>query len=488
MRRAVIALAVVAHLAVPGDARPAGAGEPEDLAEVVVRLGRTRWTSHNSVELLADPRRAWEARLDLLESAESHVFISTFSWHEDDWGRRYRRALADVVRRRTEQGGDFRAYCLADAAAVGFFNRSFDELREAGADVRSYHRSTWGMAPIFDGRMHDKIVIADGRRAIVGGRNYSDIYYDPHHWWLDLDVLVEGPAVWDLQILFLKAWEVSSDLARAHHFAWTTESIERRIRSLWATGRFPGGRSPLDPYLNERFFPALDGIPGDTRVAVLYDNSIVWDRAPTAEVLVELANRAVAELDVMTPFPNFEVELADALERAAARGVKVRLIVNDGSTALRGGMILLSSYPTLIRLIGVPGIEVWAWRANAELLAEAADSGCEPQIMPPVALHGKVVRVDDELTIVHSSNFNIRSTYYNTEAGVAVLDRAFNTRVKELLDGLVTLSNFDLSCRNPSRRLVVDSLVRRLGQDDADAMRRDLGDRQHRLDGLNVLW
>ncbi len=62
----------------------------------------TRWTENNRVELLADPRRAWEARLDLLESAESHIFISTYSWHEDDYGTRFRDALADVVRSRRE--------------------------------------------------------------------------------------------------------------------------------------------------------------------------------------------------------------------------------------------------------------------------------------------------------------------------------------------------------------------------------------------------
>jgi len=463
------------------------AAEKKDLADLVVRLGKTRWTDNNRIELLADPRRAWEARLDLLESAQDHIFISTFSWHEDAYGTRFRDALAQVVRSRREGSGDFMARCLADATAMKTFSRAFNEVRTGGAIVRSYNRMAWGMSPIYDGRMHDKLLICDGRQAIVGGRNYSDIYFDPQHWWLDFGVMVEGGAVWDLQMNFLKAWAVSSDLSGARHFGWSTELIRRRIQSLWATGRFPNGRSPIQEYLNERFFPEYESPPGDTRTAVLYDNSMVWDRAPTAALLVELVNAAENEIDIMTPFPNFEPVLTDALVEAVKRGVVVRIVTNDREAAIRGGAIRLAAFPTLIRLVQ-SGAEVWAWKANPKLLEDVASTACAPAIMPPIALHGKVVRVDQDLTIVHSSNFNIRSTYYNTEAGLAVMDRGFNHRMKGLFDGLLNLQNFDLQCTNGSRQVVVDRLVTQLGPDDVEIMRHELGSKQRFLDGLSMLW
>jgi phosphatidylserine/phosphatidylglycerophosphate/cardiolipin synthase-like enzyme len=487
MKRIVSLLVATGALMGGWPALSAGSAREDELADVVARFGKTRWTSNNRIELLADPRRAWEARLDLLESAESHLFLSTFSWYNDDYGNRFRRALADVVRLRSREGGDFQLRCLADATAVGLFNRSFDELRENGADVRSFNRSTWGMSAIYDGRMHDKILVADGRRAIVGGRNYSDIYYDPMNWWLDFGVLIEGSAVWDLQMIFLKSWEVSNDLGWAQHFGLSVEAVRSRIRSLWATGRFPGGRSPLEQYFNERYFPDILEPPGDTRVAVLYDNSIVWDRAPTSVMLVNLVNIATSEIDLMTPFPNLDNELTEALIGAIRRGVRVRLVVNDRSAALRGGPILQSSYPTLIRLVD-EGAEIYGWKANPKLLADVTATACAPRIMPPVALHGKVVRIDDALTIVHSSNFNIRSTYYNTEAGVAVLDRGFNRRLENLIDGLITLSDFELRCTNGNRQVVVDALVNRLDKDDVEAMRLELGGRQRFLDGMSLLW
>jgi phosphatidylserine/phosphatidylglycerophosphate/cardiolipin synthase-like enzyme len=150
---------------------PVRADEAPDFAGLVVKLGKTRWTENNRVELLADPRRAWEARLDLLESAESHIFISTYSWHENEYGTRFRDALADVVRSRREESDDFMARCLADATGVKVFSRAFNEVRTGGAIVKSWNRSSWGMAPLYDGRMHDKMLISDGRQAIVGGTN-----------------------------------------------------------------------------------------------------------------------------------------------------------------------------------------------------------------------------------------------------------------------------------------------------------------------------
>jgi phosphatidylserine/phosphatidylglycerophosphate/cardiolipin synthase-like enzyme len=484
MKRIVAAICISSALST---ATSALSQEEEDLASLVVRFGKTRWTDNNSIELLADPRRAWEARLDLIESARNHIFISTYSWHENEYGTRFRNALAGVLRSRKLTNDDFMVRCLADATGMKMFTRAFSELRGVGAVVRSYNRTSWGMSPMYDGRMHDKLMITDGRRGIVGGRNYSNIYFDPQHWWLDFGVMIEGSAVWDLQMIFLKSWSVSTDLSGARQFGWSVEHIQRRIRSLWSTGRFPNKKSPIQEYLNERYFPEYESPPGGTRVAVLYDNSMVWDRAPTAAVLVELAKSAESEIDIMTPFPNFEEVLTDALIEALSRGVRVRIFTNDRAAAIRGGSIRLAAFPTLIRMVGA-GAEVWAWKANPKLLEEVASTDCAPTIMPPVALHGKVFRVDDELSIVHSSNFNIRSTYYNTEAGVAVLDRGFNARIKDLFDGLVTLHNFDLRCTNGNRQVVVDQLVDLLGPDDVEAMIDELGGRQHFLDGMSMLW
>ncbi len=110
---------------------------------------------------------------------------------------------------------------------------------------------------MYDGRMHDKLLISDGREAIVGGRNYSDIYFDPQHWWLDFGVLIEGAAVWDLQMNWLKSWAVAMDLSGARHFVWSPETIQRRIRIPVGDGTVSGRQISHRGLSQRTVFPRL---------------------------------------------------------------------------------------------------------------------------------------------------------------------------------------------------------------------------------------
>lgn len=462
------------------------AGE-ETVEELVTRVGRARWTTDNSVRLLVDPRDAWQARVELTQNARHHILISTFSWHNDPSGKEFRNILIGALERRKAQGTNLTVRVLADASALFSFSRMFSSLERRGARVRGYNRSTWGLTPLYDGRMHDKIFIADGCTAIVSGRNFSDDYYDLDEWWFDLGVRVQGSAVADLQMIFLKSWLFTEFNRKAGRFLLPQETLLDELSVFWRTGRFPNGNSPLEKFMTEAYFPASSETSGSVPVAVLYDNPFMRRRAATTDLLIALAGQAERRIDLMTPFPNFEAPLTDALIAALDRGVTVRLFTNGREAAIRSGPFLLAGYPTLIRLIEA-GAEVWAWRGNSDVRQEIELAGCRPELMPPVALHGKMVLVDDELSIIHSSNFNIRSTYYNTEAGVAVLDRGLNGELTEILDDLIEFHDVEVDCRNGNGSPEVPGLVSLLGPQDIPRMRDELGGKQRFLDAWSVAW
>ncbi|MBD3851510.1 MAG: phosphatidylserine/phosphatidylglycerophosphate/cardiolipin synthase family protein [Acidobacteria bacterium] len=465
----------------------AQAGDEESLQELVTRVGRARWTFDNSIDLLADPRDAWQARVDLTESARHHVFISTFSWHNDTSGKDFRDILISSLKQRKAEEIDLDLRVLVDASALFAFTRMFASLEKTGARVRGFNRSTWGLTALWDGRMHDKLFIADGRKAILSGRNFSDDYYDFDNWWFDLGVELEGSAVDDLQMIFLKSWEFTEFNRAAGRFLLPQEELLHELQVFWQTGRFPNGKSPIEKFVNEEYFPGRTDAPGSVPVAILYDNPFMRRRAATTDLLVELAGRAKDRIDLMTPFPNFDPPLTDALISAMDRGVKIRLFTNGREAAIRSGPFLLAGYPTLIRLIEA-GAEVWAWRGISELLHEIEDEGCRPELMPPSALHGKMMLLDDELSIIHSSNFNIRSTYYNTEAGVAVLDRGFNKELSDLLEDLIDFHDVEIDCGNGNGSPEIPELLSLLGREDIPEMQEELGGKQGFLDAWGVTW
>ena len=70
-----------------------------------------------------------------------------------------------VVHQRNTEGPKVTVRVLADASTFGLFSRSFDELEREGAEVRGFNRSSWGLTALYDVRMHDKMMVADGQRA-----------------------------------------------------------------------------------------------------------------------------------------------------------------------------------------------------------------------------------------------------------------------------------------------------------------------------------
>ncbi|MFT5447340.1 MAG: putative cardiolipin synthase [Gammaproteobacteria bacterium] len=71
------------------------------------------------------------------------------------------------------------------------------ELAQAGVQARDYNTTTIARFFSVQHRTHRKILLADGRSAIVGERNIADDYFDlsAHYNFLDSDVSISGDIV-----------------------------------------------------------------------------------------------------------------------------------------------------------------------------------------------------------------------------------------------------------------------------------------------------
>ena len=464
----------------------AALGSASDLEELLAREGKTRLLSGNHVELLFNGPTAFERRLDLVRSAQHHLLISSFIWRRDDYGLRMLNAVAQQIRAIAADGGRLEVLVILDDgtphASDDFRSSVQKRLRAAGAQVRYFNPPRWGLVPVYGARLHDKIVIADGRAAIVGGRNYSDHYFVESGplVWFDADILVEGPAVEDLQMHWLKSWAVLGRMRSVKRFLAPPEQILGRIRSFWRTGSFPDGSSPLDAFADRAWFPQHNRV-GDIEAAILYDNPLVWDQAPTMDVVIALVENARVEIDFMTPFPNFPPRLIDAVTAAVKRGVRVRVLTNSESRAVRRGIHWRSLLPSIVTL-GEVGVEVWGWTAGNDDAASTQElKSCYPSQKPFTGLHGKLFQVDGRIGIVTASNFNIRSTWYNTEAGVLVADPSVADQIRSLIDRLTGATPLTLECHD-GLAFTLDEPSLFFDADQRDRIRRELGDSTARIE------
>ncbi|HEV2701678.1 MAG TPA: phospholipase D-like domain-containing protein [Steroidobacteraceae bacterium] len=213
-------------------------------------------------------------------------------------------------------------------------------------------------------RDHRKILIADGRLAIVGGINMSRAYESPlrsQRRWRDTDLQVQGPAVAQLQRLFLDHWHSQGGVAlqEREFYPPLTHQGQERVAII---GGCPGNGGT-------RFYDVL-------LAALRGARSRVWMTAgyflPTAPLMHELA-------------------------QAAGRGADVRLLLPSHNDSVAALAVQRSTYSRLLA-------------AGVQILERNS-----------VILHSKSAVIDKAWCCVGTSNIDARSVRYNDEVDAIVL-------------------------------------------------------------------
>ena len=143
----------------------------------------------------------FDALLGMIAGAERSLKIAFYIFATDESGEAVRDALVDAARR----GVDVRVVVDGFGAVAG--EEFFAALVEAGGRCCCFlPRLTRGYLI----RNHQKLVVADGRIAMLGGFNVENTYFAApgEEGWSDLGFTVEGPVVERIEAWFdqLEEW------------------------------------------------------------------------------------------------------------------------------------------------------------------------------------------------------------------------------------------------------------------------------------------
>lgn len=152
------------------------------------------------LKLYTDYETLYEAMLAEIEQAESHVFVETFIWQDDEVGRRFVETLA----RKAREG--VRVYAIFDGLANLGQPESFKRFPE---EIHALHfRPFTGPVRATDPRNalrdHRKILAVDGRVAFVGGFNIGSLYTR----WRDSHLRIAGPEASEVESAFAEFWNL----------------------------------------------------------------------------------------------------------------------------------------------------------------------------------------------------------------------------------------------------------------------------------------
>jgi cardiolipin synthase len=279
-------------------------------------------------------------------------------------------------------------------------------MRRAGAWAVPYHPYRvwrphfWTLLR----RNHRKTLVCDGAVAFAGGINISDRWTpagDGGWGWHDAAVEVRGPAVHDIEAVFLRTWN------------WRAKRRMRlKVKRLQSAGA--EGCTPLTVIANREL---LD------RFAI---------RRAALHAIGASQRRVYLVSPYFLPDPGFIRSLAAAV----GREVDVRILVPKRSDS---AAVDLASHATFSRLL----------QAGVRIFQHA-----------PV-VHTKALLVDEDFVSIGSYNFDHRSLVYNLEMVVNVLDPQLNGHVAEMLEDDMR-NGQELDWTTFRRRSVLSRLLERI--------------------------
>ena len=341
----------------------------------------------NRLTLLPEGSQRLAALLDHIEGAKQSLRILYYMFMDDASGALVRDALVAATARGVQVS------LLLDGFGSSRNDAFFKPLMDSPVRFCRFSPN-YGRRYLL--RNHQKLVIADGRRLLMGGFNVSDDYFGDaaSGAWRDIGLAVEGDSVACLNGYF-------DDL-----FEWT-QGPRHRIRDL---RRMLNQHSVTDGKLHWLF-------GGPTR------RLSPWARAVRKDML------SAQRLDLIAAYfaPSFSIlrRIGKVARRGSARIITAAKSDNGATVAAARSL-----YWFLLKR----GVQIFEYQ--------------------PTKLHTKLVVIDD---VVHigSANFDMRSLFLNLEMMLRVDDPAFAAAMRRFFDGEVAASTaITIESHNRERTLV----------------------------------
>ena len=410
------------------------------LSDIAAQVAAQHGSSTSGFHLLSASRDALRWRLALIDSAQSSLDILTYLWYPDVSGNLVlERAILAAQR------GVHVRLVVDDLMTIGQDQALANIQALPNVEIRLFN--PWGNRNLgaragemiaemerLNTRMHDKLMIVDGRAVILGGRNIGDHYFGLNHSYnfRDLDVLAIGPIAADANGMFDEFWNSEWVVTAAYLTtqpdpdvaakAW--QKIQKQSREASELSRFP--REPMD--WSAEFAELVPGLhPGTAE--------LVYDSAAASEIdqsmigeMFQLFDSAQEELIITNAYIIPGQPALDFLESLTDRGVSVKILTN--SLASHDVPAVNSHYEPWRDDFVSAGVQLFEMRHDPAIRSEID--------VPPVSaefsgLHTKAAVIDSNIAFIGSMNLDPRSAAINTEMGATIYSAGLASEVRDLM-------------------------------------------------------
>ena len=314
----------------------------------------------NLVRLLKDGTENYPCWLEAIRTAQHWIHFETYILHDDTIGMVFAEALCERAR------AGVKVRLLVDWLGGLMKSRPsfWRMLHKAGVDARSFGYPTIDSPLGWVSRDHRKTLVVDSRIGFVSGLCVGDEWTsDPktgREEWRDTGVMIQGPAIADLEAAFAEAWATTGTKVPA---------IEIPVAGIPEAG---------DVAL--RVIPTMPATAGVFKLD---------------QLVASIARETLWVTDAY--FVGVSAYI-NALIAAAKDGVDVRLLVPGHVDVFGVGAMSRAGFRALLE----GGVRIFEWNGTM--------------------VHAKTAVADGRWARVGSSNLNVTSWFGNWELDVAIED------------------------------------------------------------------
>lgn len=308
----------------------------------------------------------------IINDAVTEIHIQTYIFDNDATGKRILLALKEALKRQVK------VYLLLDGfGSLSFPNEVSKEFRQAGGHIRFFSPLFSASSFYIGRRLHKKIVVADGKVALIGGINIANRYQGTsvERPWLDFAIEINSPIAKDIQS-HCKA-----------NYSKKKNALRKTISPIFDT---------------------------EEKVTIqILQNDWLNRKSEISEAYIQAVSEAKEKVIIVGSYFLPGRKLTNALLEASKSKVKIQLILSGVSDLPMTRRASCYLYSKLLK----HNIELYEWNQSV--------------------LHGKAMVVDGSWSTIGSFNLNNLSSYASIEMNVGIESPAFAALFEEELQQIL---------------------------------------------------
>ncbi|OPW97629.1 phospholipase D-like domain-containing protein [Bacillus altitudinis] len=359
----------------------------------------------NQVMLLDDGFESGQVRVQMIREAKKNIRLSYYSIQKGKTAEWVLGALMEAADR------GVKVQLLLDGICHSL-RGPLKHLRYAVANhpnmaIRFYEPFRLFKPWTWHNRLHDKLLLADGRVAVMGGRNIGDKYFadqPPKDFAYDRDVLLynakKGKVLDEMEQYFVYLWNHDFTKRTKDVFSKAKAKKGKKLRKQLLRSYQEAIRTK-EPFVTSTYDWAKDAIRA--KQIAFFTNPVerLNKRPLVLKKLNDLAQRSKRSVLIQTPYVIPTRPMKDGLT-PLPNDIQTTIVTN--SLTATPNPLAFAGYLSTKKELMKTGVHLYEYQG-------------------PYSIHAKSMVIDDNLSIIGTYNLDARSSFLNTES-ILVIDSA----------------------------------------------------------------